>query len=71
MVRLAPQTTKSAEKTETKASNPAMKTVTGAAAPKVNKENESNLMGYYKKNPNELSANWNSSCPPYADALSN
>lgn len=64
-------TTKSAEKTETKASNPAMKTVTGAAAPKVNKENESNLMGYYKKNPNELSANWNSSCLPYADALSN
>lgn len=48
-----------------------MKTVTGAAAPKVNKENESNLMEYYKKNPNELSANWNSSCLPYADALSN
>lgn len=64
-------TTKSAEKTETKASNPAMKTVTGAAAPKVNKGNESNLMGYYKKNPNELSANWNSSCLPYVDALSN
>nr|DAG49305.1 MAG TPA: hypothetical protein [Caudoviricetes sp.] len=64
-------TTKSAEKTETEASNPALKTVTGAAAPKVNKGNESNLMGYYKKNPNELSANWNSSCLPYADALSN
>lgn len=64
-------TTKSAEKTETEASNPALKTVTGATAPKVNKENESNLMGYYKKNPNELLANWNSSCLPYEDALSN
>lgn len=64
-------TTKSAEKTETEASNPALKTVTGAAAPKVNKGNESNLMGYYKKNPNELLANWNSSCLPYEDALSN
>lgn len=64
-------TTKSAEKTETEASNPALNTVTGAAAPKVNKENESNLMGYYKKNPNELLANWNSSCLPYEDALSN
>lgn len=64
-------TTKSAEKTETEASNPSLKTVTGAAAPKVNKGNESNLMGYYKKNPNELSANWNSSCLPYVDALSN
>ena len=63
--------TKSAEKTETKTSNPALKTVTGAAAPKVNKENESNLMGYHKKNPNELLANWNSSCLPYEDALSN
>lgn len=63
-------TAKSAEKTETKTLNPALKTVTGAAAPKVNKGNESNLMGYYKKNPNELSANWNSSCLPYVDALS-
>lgn len=62
---------KPAEKTETETSNPALKTVTGAAAPKVNKENESNLMGYYKKNPNELLANWNSSCLPYEDALSN
>lgn len=63
--------TATAKTAETKPSNPTLRTVTGAAAPKVNKENESNLMGYYKKNPNELADNWNFSCLPYADALSN
>lgn len=50
-----------------KSASPTLKTVTGGAAPKIGKS--SNLMEYYKQNPDDLSNNWNSSCYPYCDAL--
>lgn len=50
-----------------KPESPTLKTVTGGAAPKIGKS--SNLMEYYKQNPDDLSNNWNSSCYPYCDAL--
>lgn len=63
-------------KAETKpaaTANPALKTVTGGAAPKINaaksKGSESNLMKHYQENPEDLMNNWNSSCYPYADAF--
>lgn len=48
---------------------PALKTVTGSAAPKVVDNKGSNLLGYYKQNPDKLVEDWNSSCLPYIDAL--
>ena len=72
----AAASTKPTAKAETKpaaTTNPALKTVTGGAAPKIDsaksKGSESNLMKYYQENPNDLMNNWNSSCYPYADAF--
>ena len=67
-------TTAATEKPTAKAeTKPALKTVTGGAAPKIDapksKGSESNLMGYYQSDPDMLAANWNSSCYPYADVL--
>lgn len=46
---------------------PQIKTVTGAAAPKVNEVSETRypLVNYYKENPEDLDTCWNSSCFPY------
>lgn len=46
---------------------PQIKTVTGAAAPKVKETSESRypLVNHYKENPEDLDACWNSSCFPY------
>ena len=44
-----------------------LKTVVGAAAPKVNTVHKSNLKEYYNTYPEELEAHWNSSCAPYID----
>ena len=69
-------TSTAAASTKTKAetkpavpANPALKTVTGGAAPKIEKGSESNLMKYYRENQDDLMNNWNSSCYPYADAF--
>lgn len=78
--RVRGNTNTAAASTKTKAetkpaatTNPALKTVTGGAAPKIDsaksKGSESNLMKYYQENPNDLMNNWNSSCYPYADAF--
>lgn len=46
---------------------PQIKTVTGAAAPKVKETSETRypLVNHYKENPEDLDACWNSSCFPY------
>lgn len=46
---------------------PQIKTVTGAAAPKVKEASETRypLVNHYKENPEDLDACWNSSCFPY------
>lgn len=65
----ANSTSAASEKLETKSvsakpKTPALKTVTGSAAPKVS---TSNLVNYYHDKQDELIENWNSSCYPYVD----
>ena len=65
----ANSTSAASEKLETKSvsakpKTPALKTVTGSAAPKVS---TSNLVNYYHDKQDELIKNWNSSCYPYVD----